>query len=130
MAIPHAKSGEVIDLRPVGEAQAPPLTSTLVKTDRLEIIRLAVPAGKELPRHQVAGEITVQCIEGVHAFATPLARVSCFLVRCLTGIRRYMFGYTEGHSLPTRICYAEKKPTRLGQNANAVSNQGDRSWGC
>ena len=68
MAIPHAKSGEVIDLRPVGEAPAPARTITLVKTDRLEVIRLAVPAGKELPHHQVAGEITVQCLEGRVAF--------------------------------------------------------------
>lgn len=64
MAIPHAKSGEVIDLRPGGEPLAPAPTSTLVKTDKLEVIRLAVPVGKELPRHQVPGEITVQCLEG------------------------------------------------------------------
>jgi quercetin dioxygenase-like cupin family protein len=70
MAIPHAKSGEVIDLRPVGEPLAPARTSTLVKTDSLEVIRLVVPAGKELPRHQVAGEITVQCLEGRVAFTT------------------------------------------------------------
>jgi quercetin dioxygenase-like cupin family protein len=68
MAIPHAKSGEVIDLRPAGDALAPTATSTLVKTDRLEVIRVAVPAGKELPHHQVAGEITVQCLEGQVAF--------------------------------------------------------------
>ena len=68
MAIPHAKSGEMIDVRPVGEALAPARTSTLVKTDGLEIIRLAVPAGKELLHHQVAGEITVQCLEGRVAF--------------------------------------------------------------
>jgi quercetin dioxygenase-like cupin family protein len=64
MAIPHAKSGEVIDLCPVGETHAPARTMTLVKTDRLEVIRLVVPTGKELPHHQVAGEITVQCLEG------------------------------------------------------------------
>jgi quercetin dioxygenase-like cupin family protein len=64
MALPHATSGEVIDLRPVGEALAPAPTSTLVKTDQLEVIRLVVPAGKELPRHQVADEITIQCLDG------------------------------------------------------------------
>jgi quercetin dioxygenase-like cupin family protein len=64
MAIPHAKSGEVIDLLPAGDAPAPAPTSTVVKTGRLEVIRLAVPAGKERPRYQVAGEITVQCLEG------------------------------------------------------------------
>ncbi|HCB57037.1 MAG TPA: hypothetical protein DEP82_03630 [Arthrobacter bacterium] len=68
MAIPHAKSGEVIDLRTMGEALAHAVTSTLVKTDRLEVIRLVVPAGKDIPPYQVAGEITVQCLEGRVAF--------------------------------------------------------------
>ena len=68
MAISHTKSGEVIVLRPLGEALAHALTNTLVKTDRLEIIRLVVPAGKDIPPHQVAGEITVQCLEGRVAF--------------------------------------------------------------
>jgi quercetin dioxygenase-like cupin family protein len=68
MAIPHAKSGEVIDIRPLGEGLTRSVTTTLVKTDRLEIIRLVVPAGKEIPPHQVAGEITVLCLEGRIAF--------------------------------------------------------------
>jgi quercetin dioxygenase-like cupin family protein len=68
MAIPHAKSGEVIDLQPAGGSPASAQTHTLVKTDRLEVIQLVVPAGKQLPRHQVAGEITVQCLEGRVAF--------------------------------------------------------------
>ena len=68
MAIPHAKSGEVIDLRQLGEALAHTVTSTLVKTDKLEVIRLVVLAGKVIPPHQVVGEITVQCLEGRVAF--------------------------------------------------------------
>jgi quercetin dioxygenase-like cupin family protein len=68
MAIPHAKSGEVIDVRPLGAALAQAKTNTLVKTETLEVIRLVVPAGKDIPPHQVAGEITVQCLEGRVAF--------------------------------------------------------------
>jgi quercetin dioxygenase-like cupin family protein len=68
IAITHAQSGQVIDIRPLGEGLARSLTTTLVKTDRLEVIRLVVPAGKEIPPHQVAGEITVQCLEGRVAF--------------------------------------------------------------
>ena len=74
MAIPHAKSGEVIDLRPLGEDLAHAVTNTLVKTDRLEIIRLVVLAGKDIPPHQVAGEITVQCLEGRVAFTVGNSR--------------------------------------------------------
>jgi quercetin dioxygenase-like cupin family protein len=68
MAIPHAQPGEVIDVRPLGPALAQTKTTTLVKTSTLEVIRLVVPAGKEVPTHRVAGEITVQCLEGRVAF--------------------------------------------------------------
>jgi quercetin dioxygenase-like cupin family protein len=64
MAIPHAKPGMVIDVRPLGGAIADISTATLVKTDTLEVIRLVMPAGKDIPRHNVPGEITVQCLEG------------------------------------------------------------------
>jgi quercetin dioxygenase-like cupin family protein len=30
----------------------------------LELIRLVLPAGKEIPSHKAPGEITVQCLEG------------------------------------------------------------------
>jgi quercetin dioxygenase-like cupin family protein len=64
MAIHHAEPGEVIDIRPLGDRLAHAITTTLVKTDRLEIIRIVLAAGKEFPPHKVAGPITVQCLEG------------------------------------------------------------------
>jgi quercetin dioxygenase-like cupin family protein len=68
MAIPHAAAGEPVSVRPLGPALAGERTATLIKTKALEVIRLVVPAGKALPTHQVAGEITVQCLEGCVAF--------------------------------------------------------------
>jgi quercetin dioxygenase-like cupin family protein len=64
MAVRHAKSGEVIDVGPLGPALAQARTTTLVKTATLEVIRLVIPAGKQLPGHQVRHEITIQCLEG------------------------------------------------------------------
>jgi quercetin dioxygenase-like cupin family protein len=64
MAIPHAKSGEVIDVRPLGTDLVQARTTTLIKTETLEVIRLVIPSGKDIPRHQARGEITVQCLEG------------------------------------------------------------------
>lgn len=64
MAIPHAKPGQVVDVRPLGSGLSAASTWTIVKTDALEVIRIVLPAGKELPRHKVPGEITVQCLEG------------------------------------------------------------------
>jgi len=64
MALSHAKPGEVISVRPLGGELAAARTSTLLKTDRLELIRLVVHAGKQIPTHSVAGELIVQCLEG------------------------------------------------------------------
>lgn len=52
MAIPHAKPAEVIDVRPLGARLRDTQTTTLVKTDALEVIRLVLPAGKEIQRHK------------------------------------------------------------------------------
>jgi quercetin dioxygenase-like cupin family protein len=68
MAISHAKSGEIVDVRPLGAALASAKTATLTKTGDLEILRLVVPVGKEIPTHQAPGEISVQCLEGKVAF--------------------------------------------------------------
>jgi quercetin dioxygenase-like cupin family protein len=70
MAIPHATAGQIIDVRPLGGKLKQAATTTLIKTDTLEVIRLILPAGKDIPQHQVAGEITVQCIEGLVNFNT------------------------------------------------------------
>lgn len=70
MAIPHAQPGEVINVRPLGTAAAGAKTTALVKTESLEVIRLVVPQGKEIPTHSTRGEITVQCLEGRVGFTT------------------------------------------------------------
>lgn len=65
MAIPHAVSGDPVDVGPLGPRLAGEKTVALFKAADLEVIRLVLQAGKSLPPHKVAGEITVQCIEGV-----------------------------------------------------------------
>lgn len=64
MAIPHAKPAEIVDIRPLGAKIHYAQTTTLVKTESLEVIRLILPAGKVIEPHSVPGEITVQCLEG------------------------------------------------------------------
>ena len=64
MAIPHASPGQPIDVRPLGPAIARARTAALFKTEQIEVMRLVLPAGKSVPSHKVAGEITIQCLEG------------------------------------------------------------------
>ena len=68
MAIPHAKPGEVVDVRPLGSALASAQTKTLVRAEQVEVIRLVVPAGKEIEERKGEGEVVVQCLEGRVAF--------------------------------------------------------------
>jgi quercetin dioxygenase-like cupin family protein len=68
MAIPHAKPGELVDVRPLGTTLASSQTSTVIRAEQVEVIRLMVPAGKEIAEHKAKGEIVVQCLEGRIAF--------------------------------------------------------------
>lgn len=64
MALPHANSGQPIDVRPFDSGLSNARTVALFKTDELEVIRLVLPAGKSMPQHKVAGDSTIQCLEG------------------------------------------------------------------
>jgi quercetin dioxygenase-like cupin family protein len=64
MAIHHARSGEVVDLRPLGGALKDATTQALVKSETFEAARLIVKAGKKIADHKVPGAITLHCLEG------------------------------------------------------------------
>jgi quercetin dioxygenase-like cupin family protein len=64
MALDHAKAGEVVDLRPLGQDLADARTTALTKTEQFEAVRLVLPAGRTIPRHAVQGQITLHCLEG------------------------------------------------------------------
>ncbi|HEX5356805.1 MAG TPA: cupin domain-containing protein [Aquabacterium sp.] len=68
MALSHVTSGQPISLAPPAATLASVPTSALFKTDQLEVIRVVLPAGKAFPPHQVAGDITVQCLSGAIEF--------------------------------------------------------------
>jgi len=65
MSIPHARSGQAIDVTPFGTILPEQRSVALFKSAQLEVIRLALATGKSMPEHQVKGEITIQCLEGV-----------------------------------------------------------------
>ena len=64
MAITHAASGELINVRPLGAALRQTNSSTLVRADHLEVFRFMLVAGKTAPDHKASGAITIQCLEG------------------------------------------------------------------
>jgi quercetin dioxygenase-like cupin family protein len=68
MAVLHARPAEPIDILPLGKELRVVPTTTLVKTESLEVLRLVLRAGKEIAPHRVPKEITVQCLEGIVQF--------------------------------------------------------------
>ncbi len=64
MAMPHAASGDLIDVRPLGGRLRESVSTTLVRADHLEVFRFVLPAGKIAADHRAAGAITIQCLEG------------------------------------------------------------------
>lgn len=64
MSIPHAGSGELIDIRPLAGDLSKTSSITLVRADHLEVFRFVLTAGKSTPEHKAAGAITMQCLEG------------------------------------------------------------------
>ena len=67
MALPHLTSGQITRLEPLGAQLTTRTSHALFKSDQLEVVRLVLPAGEEMREHRVAGEITLQCLEGAIA---------------------------------------------------------------
>ncbi len=64
MAMNHAQPGDVFDVRPLGRGLDAAVTQTLVKSSAIEVIRLVLPAGKDISQHNAPGDMTLQCLEG------------------------------------------------------------------
>jgi|GEM_PF-401173 len=73
VAEPVTVPGEIVDLRRSGPALTKTRSEKLVRTDQFELIRLFVPAGKEIAEHKAPGVLIVECRDGRVAF-TALGR--------------------------------------------------------
>jgi quercetin dioxygenase-like cupin family protein len=73
MSQPRAASGQVVAVRPLGDAIGTARTTALIKSAQLEVARIVLLAGKGMREHQAPGEITVHCLEGEVVFTTPSA---------------------------------------------------------
>lgn len=68
MALEHAHPLEVIDLHAHDGAT---VSTSLLRTAHLQLLRLVLPAGHGLPQHHVRGDVTIQCLAGAAAVTTP-----------------------------------------------------------
>lgn len=60
----HIQSGEVVNLELLKGEMDVDASYAIIKTDDMEVIRMAVRQGKKINEHQIEGELTVQCLKG------------------------------------------------------------------
>lgn len=62
---------DVINVAPLGEALGQAVSTSLIKTGRLQLLHLVLRAHQDQPEHHVADECTVHCLEGSVEVVTP-----------------------------------------------------------
>lgn len=65
MALPHARLLDVIDVCPMGDLLAQAVSTSLIKTQRVQILHLVMQSDQEQPVHHVADESVIHCLEGI-----------------------------------------------------------------
>ena len=64
MALPHAHPLDVVTVRPLGPALSDAVSTSLLKTERLQLMHLVLPDRHDVPAHKVDDECVIQCLEG------------------------------------------------------------------
>jgi len=113
-AAPQTKLTEVIDVAAAApsESGAPP--RSLVKTETLEVRRLTLPKGRQIPTHHAPGEITVHCLAGRIAFtadwATREVRAGQLIVLA-AGEPHSLVGLEDSSVLVTKVLFVRPPVT-------------------
>ena len=64
MALPHAQPLDVIGIGPLGPALADAVSTSLIKTDRIQLLHMVLAPHQDQPMHHVDDECTIHCLEG------------------------------------------------------------------
>ncbi len=71
MALAHAHPMDVIRLGPLGESLRDTASTSLIRTDSLQLLHLVLKARSQTPEHDLAQECVIHCLEGDVEVATP-----------------------------------------------------------
>jgi quercetin dioxygenase-like cupin family protein len=96
MALPHAQLLDIINVAPLGPNLKEAVSTSLIKTGRLQLLHLVLPAHKDMPEHHVDDECTIHCLEGAVEVVWPGG------VRQLTAGSIVVLPGKERHSLRAR----------------------------
>ena len=65
MALPHAQLLDVINIGPFGPSLDGQVSTSLIKTDRIQLLHMVLAPHQDQPQHHVDDECTIQCLEGL-----------------------------------------------------------------
>jgi quercetin dioxygenase-like cupin family protein len=111
MALPHAQLLDVIGVRPLGAGLADAVSTSLIKTERLQLLHLVLPAHRDLPEHRVDNECTLHCLEGE--------------VEVITGTLTRRLGAGELVVLPALVPHALRARSDCAVLATLLLQHGD-----
>jgi len=115
MALPHAQPLDIINVAPLGPNLKETVSTSLIKTDRMQLLHLVLPAHKDTPEHHVDHECTIHCLEGTVELVWPGG------VRQLNADNVIVLPAKERHSLRAR--------TDCAVLVTLVLDQGDAAHG-
>lgn len=64
MALPHAQPLDIVNVGPLGPALQGAVSTSLIKTGRMQLLHLVLSAHQDQPTHHVDQECTIHCLEG------------------------------------------------------------------
>lgn len=64
MALPHAQLLDIINVSPLGDKLVESFSTSLIKTDGIQLLHLVLPAHQDMPEHHVEQECVIHCLEG------------------------------------------------------------------
>ncbi|MBI5279244.1 MAG: cupin domain-containing protein [Burkholderiales bacterium] len=71
MALPHARHLDIVHVGPLGDKLVETFSTSLIKTERLQLLHLVLAAHEDQPEHHVDEECIIHCIEGVVEVVMP-----------------------------------------------------------
>lgn len=71
MALPHAQPLDVINVEPLGPQLRGAVSTSLIKTGRIQLLHLVLHEHQDQPQHHVDDECTIHCLEGVVELVMP-----------------------------------------------------------
>ena len=70
MALPHAQPLDIIRVGPFGDELQGQVSTSLIKTDRLQLRHMVIAPHQDVPQHHVDDECTIHCLEGLVELVT------------------------------------------------------------